>query len=573
MPKNLLRSMLLAPAALVLWACSDDIKDPEWATEPEPGPASYKAPLYPDDYRAYSAWDQRSYWGPYNLHDPSMERDGDYVYAFSTDASYGNSHDKGGGHYMSRRSKDLVNWEYVGFALPKTPAWVLDSLNNARVREGRTPIPATGIEAGKSLGYGYWAPCVRKAGNKFRMYYSIFIDDIPIGYPASTRYAGGQWNSWSERSFIGLAEADHLSGPWTDKGMVVVSTRNTASLGSDPSRANGNWTGYWDYNAIDPSYIVTPGGEHWLIFGSWHTGIGAIKLDPSTGLALSDPFNYASYTKIAQRNISSRWQGLEAPEIIYKDGYYYLFLAYDELGFKYNTRVVRSATLTGPYMGSDSRNVTSQTREAYPVVTHPYKFGTDHGWQGISHCCIYQDPASGKWFYNSQARPSGEENLTYCMVQHIHEIVWTSGESDAAYDGWPLAVPERYAAVPQTQITESSIVGTWQIILLKYQSGSAQVHDASQDYTFTADKKVMLGTDQKGTWAYNAADRVLTVTWNYKEADVDIVDRLYVQDALDWEASPRKTTISFTGLTLEGGSSGGYTDGPKKIFPRWGKKL
>ena len=31
----------------------------------------------------------------------------------------------------------------------------------------------------------------------------------------------------------------------------------------------------------------------------------------------------------------------EGPEVIYRDGYYYLFLAYDALDVPYNTRVVR----------------------------------------------------------------------------------------------------------------------------------------------------------------------------------------------------------------------------------------
>ena len=27
-------------------------------------------------------------------------------------------------------------------------------------------------------------------------------------------------------------------------------------------------------------------------------------------------------------------------------------------------------------------------RDAYPVVTHPYKFNNSYGWVGISHCAI-----------------------------------------------------------------------------------------------------------------------------------------------------------------------------------------
>ncbi|MFR5960332.1 MAG: hypothetical protein ACLUHA_16130 [Bacteroides stercoris] len=36
-----------------------------------------------------------------------------YYYMYQTDASYGNAH-TGHGHFHARRSKDLVNWEYLG---------------------------------------------------------------------------------------------------------------------------------------------------------------------------------------------------------------------------------------------------------------------------------------------------------------------------------------------------------------------------------------------------------------------------------------------------------------------------
>ncbi|MEX2585002.1 MAG: family 43 glycosylhydrolase [Balneolaceae bacterium] len=102
---------------------------------------------------------------------------------------------------------------------------------------------------------------------------------------------------------------------------------------------------------------------------------------------------------------ANRWQGLEAPEIIYHEetGYYYLFVAYDELPQAYNTRVARSETITGPYLGIDGGNVT-QGAEAYPLITHPYQFNGHFGWVGFAHGSVFQDPDTGSWFYSSQGR-------------------------------------------------------------------------------------------------------------------------------------------------------------------------
>jgi arabinan endo-1,5-alpha-L-arabinosidase len=74
---------------------------------------------------------------------------------------------KGHGHFPYRRSKDLINWEFMGMAFKEVPGWVKDSLNNKR---GRMEPPLPAIE---NPSYGPWAPCIRKVDNKYRLYYSI----------------------------------------------------------------------------------------------------------------------------------------------------------------------------------------------------------------------------------------------------------------------------------------------------------------------------------------------------------------------------------------------------------------
>jgi arabinan endo-1,5-alpha-L-arabinosidase len=122
--------------------------------------------------------------------------------------------------------------------------------------------------------YGYWAPCIRKVGNKYRLYYSVVVINPIVGSDFNT--------SWSERAFIGLAESDDLStNNWTDKGMVVCSEPD--GIQSYIRNGGSDWNAYFKFNAIDPSFIITPEGDQWLIYGSWHTGIAALKLNATTG--------------------------------------------------------------------------------------------------------------------------------------------------------------------------------------------------------------------------------------------------------------------------------------------------
>lgn len=490
---------------------------------------SYPGPTYLDNYTSISSWADNSQWNLANVHDPTVEKCGDHYYMYGTDASYGNALD-GHGHFPYRRSKDLVKWDFMGTVFPVVPAWVKDSLNNKRARMNPALPPI------QNPSYAFWAPCVRKVGNMYRLYYCVVVLDPIVGIDPNV--------SWTERSFIGLAEsADLASNVWTDKGMVVCSEPD--GVESYVRKGGSDWNAYYKFNAIDPSVVITPQGEHWLVYGSWHSGIAALKLDPATGkpYKLETIADYG--VRIAGRgDISTyRWQALEAPEIIYNDatGYYYLFMAYDELSVAYNTRVARSKSITGPFLGIDGANVTNGA-ECWPMVTHPYGFNNHTGWVGISHCAIFQNPDTKEWFYSSQARlPAGVPGVNASnavMMGQVRNIRWTA-------DGWPVVMPERYAAVPKTTITEQSLVGNWEQITLKYQYQTIQ---RSSNVTLSANKTV--SGSVTGTWSYDSTKDILSINGN----------NYMVTDAWDWEASPRKVTITYAGLTSAG-------------LTVWGKKV
>ncbi|MDR1341990.1 MAG: arabinan endo-1,5-alpha-L-arabinosidase [Prevotellaceae bacterium] len=491
---------------------------------------SFEAPTYADDYslEGLSSWANRSRWNLANIHDPTVEKCGEYYYMYSTDASYGNVH-AGRGHFPYRRSKDLVTWEFLGMAMATTPAWVKDSLNNIRQRLGLAPI--------SNPVYGHWAPVVRKAGDKYRMYYSIPVDNyISSGLPNTAANFDG---SWTERAFIGLMEATDLaSNNWEDKGMVVCSSTDLGLNWLRPSLSS--WNAYFKWNAIDPAFLIDKEGKHWLIYGSWHSGVVALELNPQTGKPerlKNEPEDYGIRIARRENRDANRWQAQEAPEIIYnpQTDYYYLFLAYDELSVAYNTRVCRSRSVTGPYLGYNGANIT-QGADCFPILTHPYRFEGHSGWVGIAHCCIFKNPDADEWFYASQGRlpenTGGNAYSNAIMMGHVRAIRWTE-------DGWPVVMPERYAGVPAAPIAEVELVGTWENIFLNY---SWKQQQTSSSMVLTQDKKASGAIT--GSWSYDAASCTLTVGQH----------RLYLQRGLDWEANPRVPAIVYAGLTPQGAS-------------------
>ena len=495
-----------------------------------------------DDYTNIADWSNRFKWNLANVHDPSVVlADDGYYYMYQTDASYGNAHVGEGrarGHFYCRRSKDLVNWEFMGPTMHGVPTWMKAKLNEIRKAMG---LGASTTDFRNQNQFGYWAPCVRRISKDlYRMYYVVTL-------PGTINGAG----TWSERCFIGLMETKNPADidSWVDKGFVVT---NYSDLELNYKVSATDYAHcYFKYNAIDPSLIINEKGEHWLIYGSWHSGFAAMQLDPSTGKplhALGNPWgkeNEASYGKfIYTRQLGNRWQASEAPEVVYHDGYYYLFIAYDELSVAYNTRVVRSKNIDGPYYDITGKDVTNHGGDAYPILTHPYKFGNHHGWVGISHCAVFND-GKGNWYYASQQRfpenYKGNANSNALMLGGVRSIIWTS-------DGWPLVLPERYAGITQKAITETELLGDWQHINLAYHY---KKQDASVVMTLGSDHKVKSGWKAGKAWTFDASKNVLTID----------NERFYLRRELDWEANPRKETIVYVGLSKDG----------KTTY--WGKKV
>lgn len=153
----------------------------------------------------------------YSLPDPSIIDGGDgYYYLYATEDIR---------NLPIHRSKNLIDWEYVGTAFTE------------RTRPNFE-------EKG-----GLWAPDVSKIGDKYVMHYSMSV-------------WGGEWTCG-----IGCATADKPEGPFTDHGKMFRSNEINVQ------------------NSIDPFYIED-GGKKYLFWGSFR-GIYSIELSDD-GLSVKE---------------------------------------------------------------------------------------------------------------------------------------------------------------------------------------------------------------------------------------------------------------------------------------------
>ncbi|HEY2971239.1 MAG TPA: arabinan endo-1,5-alpha-L-arabinosidase [Pyrinomonadaceae bacterium] len=241
-----------------------------------------------------------------------------------------------------RCSKDLISWRLCGDVFAHLPEWAVKDVPGLR---------------------GLWAPDVSYFNGKYHLYYSVST----FG---------------SNRSSIGLATNQTLDQAseryrWVDQGKVI------SSYASD------------DWNAIDPNVVLDEKNEPWLSFGSFWGGIKLRKLDYATGkLSSHDQTLYA----LARRPRTPELPGaIEAPVIIRKNNYYYLFVSFDFCcrgkDSSYNIRVGRARRLTGPYM--DRSGKLMMEGGGTLVVAGKGR------WAGPGHCAILQNKDGDMLVYHA----------------------------------------------------------------------------------------------------------------------------------------------------------------------------
>jgi arabinan endo-1,5-alpha-L-arabinosidase len=228
------------------------------------------------------------------------------------------------------RSTDLVSWTYVGDAFA----------------EGRRPAFAADNTA-------FWAPDVRRIGDKWVMYVTV----------TETREGPG-------RSAIGAATAPTPTGPWTFADEPVVAPR--------PS-GDGGWL--WTF---DPALLTTQDGRSYLYYGSYFGGIWVSELS-ADGLHIT-----GTATRVA---IDNKFEGAY---VVRRDGWYYLFASSANCcagpTTGYSVSAGRARDPRGPFTDRDGLRLDVSRAGGTPVVAP-----NGNKWVGTGHNGLITDLAGQDW--------------------------------------------------------------------------------------------------------------------------------------------------------------------------------
>ena len=243
------------------------------------------------------------------------------------------------------RSRDLVDWRYVGDALPEPPSWAAE-------------------------GAGIWAPDVVYSRGTDRYYLTFVVTDVVdevSNEPGCT-----------SDSAIGVAVSRGPTGPWQVSNEPLVAPRRNT---------DGDGTGcdfFWTY---DPDVLGdTIGRRGVLYYGSYFGGVHAtrIRLHSDGMETVHNP---------QQITIGNRYEGAN---VIQRGDWYYLFASATACCngplTGYSVFAGRSRSALGPFVDREGVSLLAGRVGGTPVLSM-----NGNRWVGMGHNSVFRD-FGGQWW-------------------------------------------------------------------------------------------------------------------------------------------------------------------------------
>ena len=372
---------------------------------------------------------QRTYQNPVqrsNCADPAVTRGLDgyyYLYVTSTQLQ-----DDATIHFLPiYRSVDLVNWSYIGDALPERPEWEYPGAS------------------------GPWAPSMHYIKGKYYLYYTVnAAKELPAyGTPSSTNE--------SSVAAIGLAVGETPQGPFINTGppgggsltygpVVPPRRADLCTNGGDPSCYT--WL-------FDPFVYQEQSGQRIIYDGSFYGGdfldlleAGASSIIPNSTVKFGHDWRYEASFLLYHIDASNTT-------------YYYMFNSQSDCcsgaESPYSVVVSRSVSPTGPFV--DKHGLSMDLYHGSPQNSSDANLGGEgggyavikqdgHAFVGLGGQASIRDLAGQNWLtYHGVVQANPVFPFGILRQFFIDPLFWTE-------DGWPFANnnsdPSKMNRVPVT---------------------------------------------------------------------------------------------------------------------------